>query len=179
MTIWHDARARTAAVLTDLLGFREARDDAGLWRYTAQDGAPGTIVDVREAREMPRGLMGGGTVHHVAWRVADQEAQLALRAGIEAAGLAPTASIDRRYFRSVYFHEPGGVLFELATDPPGFTFDETLEELGGGLKLPVWLEGSRSRIEASLAPLTPVRLAAASSANERSEERRVGKECRL
>ena len=93
---------------------------------------------------------GSGTVHHVAFRVPDDEVELALRKDVIAAGLQPTPQIDRQYFHSVYFREPGGILYELATDAPGFTVDEPVESLGQSLKLPPQYEQHRSRIEAVL-----------------------------
>ena len=107
-------------------------------------------------RELPgarRGVWGVGGVHHVAWRVDDDEAQLALRERLEAAGRRPTAVIDRFYFKSVYFLEPGGVLFEIATDGPGFDVDEEATTLGERLALPPWLEPHRQAIETNLPPL--------------------------
>ena len=93
---------------------------------------------------------GAGTVHHVAWRTADDEEQLAWQGEIANLGLRVTQVMDRQYFYSIYFREPGGVLFEIATDPPGFTFDEPRERLGEELKLPPWLEPQRAQIEAIL-----------------------------
>jgi glyoxalase family protein len=93
-------------------------------------------------------------MHHVAWRVADDETELAVRARVEAAHRRPTEVIDRFWFKSVYFLEPGGVLFELATDGPGFAVDEDLATLGDHLVLPPWLEPYRERIEAALPPLS-------------------------
>ena len=97
--------------------------------------------------------MGVGTVHHVAFRVPDDDAQLALREEIAALGYNVTQVLDRNYFRSIYFREPGGVLFEIATDPPGFAVDEDVEHLGEELKLPPWLEPQREQLEATLPPL--------------------------
>lgn len=94
--------------------------------------------------------MGAGTVHHVAFRAPDDESQLAVRNELVAKGFNVTAQIDRDYFHSIYFREPGGVLFEVATDPPGFTVDEPLDKLGRTLKLPPWLEPRRFEIEALL-----------------------------
>ncbi len=105
-------------------------------------------------------------MHHVAFRVKDDADQLAWQAKLAAAGHWPTEVKDRQYFHSIYFREPGGVLFELATDPPGFTLDETREELGQGLRLPPWLESSRSRIAASLPPLAATQPLAAGEATE-------------
>ena len=100
-----------------------------------------------------RGHISAGTVHHVAFRAADEADQLAWREAVAGADLYVTPVLDRQYFRSIYFREPGGVLFEIATDPPGFTRDEPVESLGTALKLPPWLEESRSRIEAVLPPI--------------------------
>jgi predicted esterase len=110
-------------------------------------------VDVRAVAGFPRGAEGAGTVHHVAWRVADEAAQLAVREAVIAAGRRPTPVIDRTYFRSVYFREPGGVLFELATDGPGFAIDEPAGRLGERLMLPPQYESARGAIEAALPPL--------------------------
>jgi glyoxalase family protein len=110
-------------------------------------------VDVVNASGFPRGSMGVGTVHHVAFRVPDEETQLALREEVAALGYNVTPVLDRNYFRSIYFREPGGVLFEIATDPPGFAVDEPEEELGTHLKLPPWLETRRDRLEEVLPPL--------------------------
>jgi len=110
-------------------------------------------VNVRLAPAFWRGAMGVGTVHHVAWRAADDAAQIALRNRIHELGANPTPVIDRAYFHSVYFHEPGGVLFEIATDPPGFTVDEPVERLGERLMLPAHLESYRSQIERRLPPI--------------------------
>ena len=97
--------------------------------------------------------MGRGSVHHVAFRADDEKDQLEWRGRVQEIGIAVTPVMDRNYFRSIYFREPGGVLFEIATDPPGFTVDEAAEELGHELKLPEWLEPRRSEIEARLPTL--------------------------
>ena len=101
-----------------------------------------------------RGRPGAGTVHHIAFRVPDDDAQRGWADELRRAGLAPTEIRDRQYFRSIYFREPGGVLFELATDGPGFAVDEPPESLGTSLKLPHWLEGRRTAIESRLPDLT-------------------------
>jgi glyoxalase family protein len=92
-------------------------------------------------------------VHHVAWRTPDEAQQLAWRKDVAAQGLNVTPVVDRQYFRSIYFREPGGVLFEIATDPPGMDWDEPVEALGSGLRLPRWLESRRSDVEAALPAL--------------------------
>jgi glyoxalase family protein len=111
------------------------------------------VIDVRATPEGRRGSWGVGAVHHLAWRVDDEQHQGAVRARVEAAGGQPTPTIDRFWFKSVYFKEPGGVLFELATDGPGFAVDEDASHLGESLVLPPWLEPERGRIEQSLPPL--------------------------
>lgn len=153
VTLWVDDPARTAPVLTEVLGLREAGEERGVLRFEAGDGGPGTLVDVRAARGAAASVGGAGTVHHVAWRASDDAHELALRGQVAAAGLAPTAVIDRNYFHSVYFREPGGVLYEIATDPPGFTADEPRESLGERLMLPPQFEPIRDRLEATLPPI--------------------------
>jgi glyoxalase family protein len=140
----------TARVLTEALGFRQAGEEGGILRFAAGDGGPGTLVDLRVIDGAQRALGGAGTVHHVAWRAADDAAELEMRRQVEALGLEPTPVIDRNYFHSVYFREPGGVLFEIATDPPGFTADEPVESLGEALKLPPQYEPHRAEIESVL-----------------------------
>jgi glyoxalase family protein len=144
---------RTAQLMTGTLGFRQAEEMEGRTRFVTGEGGPGNIVDLSGAAGFPRGAMGVGTVHHVAFRVPDEEAQLALREEVSARGYDVTPVLDRNYFRSIYFREPGGVLFEIATDPPGFAVDEPPEELGGHLKLPPWLEKRREHLEEALPPL--------------------------
>jgi catechol 2,3-dioxygenase-like lactoylglutathione lyase family enzyme len=148
-----EATERTAELMADHLGFRQVEETEGRVRFAAGAGAPGDLVDVIGASGFPRGNMGVGTVHHVAFRVPDEEAQLAVREEVAALGYNVTPVLDRNYFRSIYFREPGGVLFEIATDPPGFAADEDPDHLGETLKLPPWLENNRERIEAALPPL--------------------------
>jgi glyoxalase family protein len=153
VTIWAERLEPTARVLTDVLGFRSADQSDNRVRFATGTGGPGTFVDVRVAFDVARGSMGVGTVHHVAFRVADAAAQLAVRRDVEAAGLHPTPVVDRQYFQSVYFHEPGGVLFEIATDPPGFAIDEPVETLGQRLMLPPQYEPYRANLERTLPPI--------------------------
>ena len=152
-TIWEDRDLGSTSFLQDTMGLEEAGEDNGLLRYRSPEGGTGSSVYLRRAAGFWRGAGGVGTVHHVAFRAATDEAQLKKRAEIEALGLGITPVIDRQYFHSVYFHEPGGVLFEIATDGPGFTIDEPLEELGTHLKLPPMYEASRTWIEGVLPPL--------------------------
>jgi glyoxalase family protein len=150
-------------VLTVTLGLRPVRDGESTRRVAAGSGGGGTFVDVRTVGDFTRGAGGAGTVHHVAFRVPNDPAQLTVRETVTRDGLHPTPVIDRNYFHSVYFREPGGVLFELATDPPGFSIDETIEHLGQQLKLPPQYEPHRAEIESILPPIhLPVTPAAAS-----------------
>ena len=151
--IWERSLAPTTQFLTDVLGFQNLGEERGWTRFGCANTAG--VIDVREAADARRGGWGVGSVHHLAWRVDDEQHQLAVRNQVEAAGRRPTPVIDRFWFKSVYFQEPGGVLFELATDGPGFAVDEDREHLGEMLVLPPWLEPSRSRIESVLPPLRP------------------------
>jgi glyoxalase family protein len=150
VTLWADKGEATERVLVDRLGFRPLREEETTRRYAVGEGGPGALVDVRSIGGFGRGAGGAGTVHHVAWSVADDATQLTVRRDVQEAGLSPTPVIDRSYFHSVYFREPGGVLFELATLPPGFLVDEPVEHLGERLMLPPNLEVDRAEIEASL-----------------------------
>jgi predicted esterase/catechol 2,3-dioxygenase-like lactoylglutathione lyase family enzyme len=153
VTLWAEQGDDTERLLVGTLGFHPLREDGTTRRYAVGDGGPGTLVDVRSVGGFVRGAGGAGTVHHVAWRVADDTAQLQVREDVTKAGLEPTPVIDRQYFHSVYFREPGGVLFELATDPPGFAIDEPVEHLGERLMLPPRYEAHRAAIEAILPPI--------------------------
>lgn len=149
--LWERDASLTTAFLTGVLGFERLASEQGWTRY-GFPGAPG-VVDVRDAPEASRGMWGIGSVHHLAWRVDDEEHQLKVRARVESAGGRATPVIDRFWFKSVYFKEPGGVLFELATDGPGFAVDEDAKHLGESLVLPPWLEGQRGAIESALPTL--------------------------
>ncbi|MEV0049835.1 ring-cleaving dioxygenase [Saccharopolyspora shandongensis] len=143
----------TAGTLVDDLGLKFLRQDGNRLRFAAGDGGPGALVDVQVAPDAPRGLVAGGTVHHVAWRVPDDATQLAWREELVGKGFNVTSILDRQYFHSIYFREPGGVLLEIATDDLGFNVDEPLLELGRALKLPPWLEPKREQIQAALPEL--------------------------
>ena len=149
--LWERAAADTARFLTSVLGFQQLATESGWTRYGFRNSAG--VVDVRDAPEARRGAWGVGCVHHLAWRVDDAEHQQEVRARVEAAGAQPTPVIDRFWFKSVYFREPGDVLFELATDGPGFAVDEDAAHLGETLVLPPWLEAHRNAIEHALPPL--------------------------
>ncbi len=143
----------TARFLERVLGFQEAGSDDGWHRFAVDGGGSSRWLELREAPGEGPGAWGTGGVHHVAFRVTDDGEQDAVRRRAAEAGARPTPVIDRFWFRSVYFREPGGVLFELATDGPGFAADEDLEHLGERLILPPWLEPRRAEIEAALPPL--------------------------
>lgn len=143
----------TAAFATRVLGMSLVGSDAGWDRYAGRDAWSG-YLDVQASPGSSRGTWGVGTVHHVAWRALDDEEEVALQHRVANVGISPTPVIDRFWFHSVYFREPGGVLFEIATDGPGFGVDESMETLGEALVLPPWLEEHRAAIEAGLPPLT-------------------------
>lgn len=152
-TIWEDGDHGSAQFLTRTMSFGAVGEDEGLLRFEAEETGLGAVINLRRAAGFWRGTGGVGTVHHMAFRAASDRAQLEKRSEIEAQGLGVTPVIDRQYFRSVYFQEPGGVLFEIATDGPGFTIDEPAAELGSHLKLPPMYEANRLEIERALPPL--------------------------
>ena len=140
----------TASILTDIFGYRLLKQEGNRYRFITDAIETASIVDIIEAPLLTQGRNAAGTNHHVAFRVKDDNILMEFREKIAGKGINITPKIDRDYFFSLYFREPGGVLFELATDNPGFTKDEPVEELGSSLKLPKQYEGSRSKIEKSL-----------------------------
>jgi glyoxalase family protein len=153
VTLWLDDVDRTAALLIDHMGFAVAGQDNDRTRLVSTPHAPGHFIDLLARPGKGRGDFGVGSVHHIAFRAADDDQQLEYREALLAARFNVTEVKDRQYFHSIYFRSPGGVLFEIATDVPGFLVDETVESLGNGLRLPPWLEPRRSEIEASLQPV--------------------------
>ena len=151
MTLLLESAEKTAAILTDVFGFREVAREGSVTRFVAAGDVKGSVVDIHEAAGAPRDTQGRGSVHHIAFRAADdaQQAQMTEKL-IRDHGRHPTEQKDRKYFRSIYFREPGGVLFEIATDTPGFAVDEPVEALGRDLKLPKFLEPRRKEIEGAL-----------------------------
>lgn len=143
----------TAAVLTEIFGYRLVAQDGNISRYQTDAVENAALVDLLESPGAQRGLNAGGTNHHVAFRVANEEILMAFREKIVARGLHITEKINRDYFFSLYFREPGGVLFEIATDNPGFATDETVAELGNSLQLPNRYESMRAEIEKGLPEL--------------------------
>lgn len=143
----------TAAVLTEIFGYQLVAQDGNISRYQTDAVENAALVDLLESPGAQRGLNAGGTNHHVAFRVANEEILMAFREKIVARGLHITEKINRDYFFSLYFREPGGVLFEIATDNPGFATDETVAELGNSLQLPNRYESMRAEIEKGLPEL--------------------------
>lgn len=154
VTLLLDGAAKTAAVLTDVLGFKETGREGSVIRFKAPGATEGSVVDIYEAKGFLRGHQGGGSVHHIAFRAADdaEQGKMAQKL-VSNHGLHPTEQKDRNYFRSIYFREPGGVLFEIATDIPGFAVDEPVATLGRDLKLPGFLEAQSKQIEGVLPSL--------------------------
>jgi glyoxalase family protein len=146
---------KTADVLENVLGFECVGDEEGFLRFRS-DALLGNTIDIKLTPSV-RGLMGAGTVHHIAWRAKDEEDLLKWRSLLLDKGYYPTEVRDRNYFKAIYFHEEGGILFEIATDPPGFTVDEPIHELGEKLMLPSWLESKRVELEETL-PKVKVRV---------------------
>ncbi len=145
--------AATTAFLSGAMGFRHLGAENGWERYGVGEGKSGEYIDLRALPDAGRGAWGTGSVHHLAWRVDDEAHQLEVRQRVAEGGSRPTPVIDRFWFKSVYFPEPGGVLFELATEGPGFGVDEDKAHLGEKLVLPPWLEPDRVAIQAALPQL--------------------------
>ncbi len=144
----------TVTLLEQGLGFPLLQEEGNLLRFDAGQDA---VLDLVAKPTGERGHIAAGTVHHLAWRVTDEGEQESCRQKLATIGQAVTPITDRQYFRSIYFREPGGVLFEIATDVPGFAVDEPVESLGASLQLPAWLESNRKSIEAALPPLRQTR----------------------
>lgn len=153
-TLLTSAPEQTADVLQRVLGLNEIGREEGRIRFQAT-GAIGNVIDVMEQGEI-RGLMGAGTVHHIAWRAKDEAELLRWRDQLIEEGYKPTEVKNRNYFEAVYFKEHGEILFEIATDPPGFSVDEAVKELGQRLMLPPWLESERTHFDNILPELKPV-----------------------
>lgn len=143
----------TASVLTRDLGYHAVATEGHTTRYTSGHAGSGAYLDLVGNPSLPRGRQGSGTVHHVAFRIADATAELQARQELLAAGHDVSDQINRDYFQSLYFREPAGILFEIATDPPGFAIDEAPDALGSSLRLPARYEPHRAKIEAALPPL--------------------------
>jgi glyoxalase family protein len=146
---------RTAKLLTESFGYRLVEESGNRFRFAApSESGPGRTVDLLCMPDGRPGAIAAGSVHHIAFRAKDDAEQLQWREHLVELGCNVTPVIDRTYFHSIYFREPGGILFEIATEPPGFTLDEKLGELGMHLRLPPWMESARSQIERVLPPIT-------------------------
>ncbi len=145
--------APSVAVLQDILGAVFIAQEGNRHRYMIGVEEHAAAIDLFIDPALPRARQSAGSVHHIAWRVTDDASEEHWRSTVSRHGLAPTEIIDRFYFHSIYFHEPGGILYEIATDNPGFTVDEPLEKLGSALVLPPWYEPHRSAIERLLPPI--------------------------
>jgi glyoxalase family protein len=157
VTLWERDPDRTARLLTDVFGYvttgSETAPGEERLRLTAPGGAEGSVIDLVRRDDAAPGRPGAGTIHHVAFRARSDAEQLYWRDRLATLGFRPTDVIDRQYFNAIYFREPGGVLFEIATDPPGFAVDEPADSLGRKLMLPPRYEPARDRIERVLPPL--------------------------
>jgi glyoxalase family protein len=153
-----EAPERTVKVLTDVLGYRQTWDDEGVRRFSTNSKANGSHIDVVCSPGAMSVQPGGGTVHHIAFRAKNDSDLGEWRKAIAALGFNVTPIIDRSYFHSIYFREPGGILFEIATDPPGFAIDESFETLGTSLQLPPQHKARRTEIERRLPPVTLPRM---------------------
>ena len=154
-TLAEEGFRKTAALLTDTFGLKLTGQEGERFRFAVAgcEQGPGTVVDILCAPEEPEGRVSAGTVHHIAWRTATDEGQRRWLETLSKLGFNLSPVMDRIYFHSIYFREPGGILFEIATDEPGFTVDESAEDLGTGVALPPWLEPARSQIERALPSL--------------------------
>jgi len=153
-TLCEEGYEKTAALLERVMGLQRIGEEGNRFRYRLGSGGPASIVDVVCAPDSRPGRLGAGTVHHIAWRTPDDAQQLAWRKKLVVDGYNVSPVMDRTYFHSIYYREPGGILFEIATDPPGFALDEPPEHLGERLMLPPQYEAHREVIERSLPKLT-------------------------
>jgi glyoxalase family protein len=149
VTLSEEGYERTAAVLMESMDHQLIAEEGNRFRYSAS-GLPGDIVDIECTPDSLRGFGGNGTIHHLAFATPTDASQLEARDRLLGKGMDVTPVLDRQYFHSIYFREPGGILFEVATNPPGFAIDESPEHLGEHLKLPPWMEPKRDRIEKGL-----------------------------
>jgi glyoxalase family protein len=153
VTLWLDDVHATADLLTGQMGYQSVGQEENRYRFTSGPSVPGHTIDLVERPGKMQAGFGVGSIHHIAFRVPGDEQQLQYQTLIRTAGFNVTEVLDRSYFHSIYFRERGGVLFEIATDTPGFAIDEPVEALGETLRLPEWYEPNRTAIEESLAPL--------------------------
>lgn len=168
VTLWLDELEPTTDLLTHEMGYTYVDNEGDRYRFSGAPGSLGSILDILHQPSQPEdraveAVFGAGSIHHIAFRVPTDEAQLEYQAVLREAGHEVTPVIDRKYFHSIYYREPGGVLFEIATEPPGFGVDEPVESLGESLRLPEWFESNRVAIEQGLpsVSLKPIEKASA------------------
>jgi catechol 2,3-dioxygenase-like lactoylglutathione lyase family enzyme len=154
VTLSEEGYEKTARLLTDVMGFVESGGEGNRFRYRSAGGGLAAVVDLLCVPDGRAGAMGAGVVHHVAFRTPDDDQQAGWRQEVTRLGYNVSPVMDRSYFHSIYFREPGGVLFEIATDNPGFAADEPVDHLGTTLRLPPWMEPRRAEIERIVPPLT-------------------------
>jgi len=154
VTLWVEDILPTAELLTTHMGFTAAGQEGQRYRFISDPGSSGRIVDLVRRPGERRAGFGVGSIHHIAFRVPDDEKQLDYQKSIREAGFGVTEVMDRNYFHSIYFREQNGILFEIATDAPGFAIDESVDTLGETLKLPEWFEPNRAAIEQALLPIS-------------------------
>lgn len=152
-TLWVERAEPTLQLLIAEMGYQLMGREENRYRLLAAGNEAGRYLDVLERPGLGRGRVGAGSIHHIAFRTANDESQLAYQQSLSQAGMRVTPVQDRQYFHSIYFREPNGILFEIATDPPGFMTDESFSQLGSSLKLPPWLEPHRREIEGVLPPI--------------------------
>lgn len=154
VTLWVESAVATAPLLTGVMGYKLVGKEGNRYRFAGASNDIGLFIDLLERPGQPRGQMGAGSVHHIAFRTRDDAEQREYLRSIGRAGYFVSDVKDRQYFHSIYFREPNGILFEVATDAPGFLVDEPVATLGTALKLPSWLEPRRALIEQRLPPLS-------------------------
>jgi glyoxalase family protein len=154
VTLWLDEVEPTADLLKNQMGYQASGQEENRYRFIGDSKSIGHIVDILHRPGKMSASFGAGSIHHIAFRVPNDEVQLQYQTSINEAGFRVSPVMDRSYFHSIYFRERGGVLFEIATDTPGFAIDESIETLGETLKLPAWYESNRAEIENNLVPLT-------------------------
>ena len=159
VTLWLEEVEPTADLLINQMGYTLAGQEGNRYRFSGVSESLANTLDILHRPVQPedipeQAVFGAGSIHHIAFRVPTDEAELEYQAALRTAGYSVTPVRDRSYFHSIYYHEPGGVLFEIATETPGFMIDEPVETLGGSLKLPEWFEPTRTAIEESLQPIT-------------------------
>lgn len=152
-TLWLENVEPTAQLLTGHMGYTFSGQESNRYRFVGGQSTLGNIIDLLHRPGGNQAIFGSGSIHHIAFRVPNDDTELEYQQALRNAGVGVTPVRDRSYFHSIYFNEPGGVLFEIATNNPGFDLDEPRDSLGEGLKLPPWLESQRPEIEQGLAPL--------------------------